>query len=949
MNTPANSPRRSVLALATALALARLIATGAPAAPADSPRSVLSLDKDWRFHRGTLFPGRFGGPITAWRWKADDRGERAAAEMAAPDLDTDGEGWQDARPGDDVFHGRRGFAWFRTVLPAAPARQPVVHFYSVDDNAVVYLNGTRLARHEGWNEPFDVPLGAAWRNSGRNVLAVLVQNTDGRGGIGRATFQEVKPDERPGPDSPIHPRFDDSSWRQVDVPHDFIVEGTFDPDADGDHGFLPVDEGWYRKSFAIPAAAAGRRLWLEFDGVYRNSRAWLNGKYLGKHPSGYRSFRYDVTAAAQPGETNVLTVHVDPTAFEGWWYEGGGIYRHVRLVAVDPVHIAPWGVFVRSTVPDPGDGVRADATVTVSTTLANESGSAAEATLVSEVLDAGGAVVATARRTARLGANATDETVTQELRLGKASLWSLEQPYLYRLRTTLMVDDKTVDQVSTPFGVRSARFDPDRGFFLNGRPVKLQGTSNHQDHAGVGIAVPDRLHVWRIERLKEMGCNAYRCSHNPVAPELLDACDRLGMLVMDETRHLGDTYAVKSSVTTPFAQLGDLTAMVLRDRNHPSIILWSICNEEFIQGRPAGGTIARAMKDRINQLDGTRPVTAAMNGGHGSPGGISSVVDVEGFNYYPNEYAPYHRRHPRQPIVATETASAVATRGVYSMTRFGRYYGEPRRGYVAAYDINAPDYAATAEDGWLSVARDPSVAGAFVWTGFDYKGEPTPFSWPCINSHFGILDICGFPKDTYWYYRAWWTHKPVLHIFPHWNWPGREGREIDVWCYSNCQKVELFLNGTSLGAQEMDPLRHLVWKVKYRPGVLLARGTRDGKEYTARVETTGAPTAVVLEPDRTALTAGGDVAVVTVRVVDARGRTVPVADNEVSFAVEGPGRLIGVGNGDPSSHEPDKAPRRRVFQGLCQALVQTGDTRGPIKLTARSAGLKPAAVTLRAD
>ncbi len=925
---------------------------GGPAAPAwaVSPRSVWPLDKDWRFHRAGLPEGRFGGPITAWRWKADDRGEAGAAQMAAPDLKTDGNGWQDSAPGQDVFNGRRGFAWFRAVLVAAPARQPTLRFYSVDDKAVVYLNGKLLARHEGWDEAFDVPLDAAWRSRGHNDLAVLVENTDGPGGIGRTILKEVRNQERLGPDSPIHPAHDDQSWQHVDVPHDYLVEGTFDPKADGDHGFLPMDEGWYRKTFTIPAEARGRRLWLEFDGVYRNSRAWLNGKYLGKHPSGYTSFRYDVTAAAQPGATNLLAVHVDPNAFEGWWYEGGGIYRHVRLVAVDPVHIAPWGVFVKARVQDPGDGLRADARLTINTTLANESGSAREATLVSDVLDGQGAVLATAQSPIRLAADTNDELIVQQLELPRARLWSLEQPYLYQLRSTLRVDGKAVDEVSTPFGARALRFDPQKGFFLNGRSVKLQGTCNHQDHAGVGIAVPDRLQVWRIEKLKEMGCNAYRCSHNPPAPEVLDACDRLGMLVMDENRHLGDTYSVKSSSSTPCATLTDLGDMVLRDRNHPSIILWSLCNEEYIQGRPAGGAIARAMKERVYQLDDTRPVTAAMNGGHGAPGGISFVVDVEGFNYYPAEYAPFHRRHPRQPIVASETASAVSTRGVYAMTKFDRFWGDPGRGHLAAYDINAADYAATAENAWQAVAQVPYVAGAFVWTGFDYKGEPSPFGWPCINSHFGILDICGFPKDTFWYYQSWWTRKPVLHLLPHWNWPGREGQEMEVWCFSNCQKVELFLNGASLGEKQIPPYRHLVWKVKYQPGVLLARGLRDGKEYTTRVETTTAPAAVLLEPDRGKLSApASDVAVVTVRIVDEKGRTVPVADNDVSFTIAGPGKILGVGNGDPSDHDPDKATHRKAFGGLCQVLVQTSGAPGAIKLAARSGQLKPAVVTFQAN
>lgn len=905
-----------------------------PVAGAAAPREMIPLDADWRFHRGDL-TGALGRPITAWRWKADDRGEALAKRMAAPDLKTDD--WQQARPGQDVFHGRRGFAWFRTVLPHGPARRPMVFFDSVDDNATVYLNGKLLARHQGWNSAFEVPLGDAWSAQGPNVLAVLVQNTDGPGGIGQVTLEGLG-DSPPKAVSPLSPGYDDSGWRHVDVPHDFIVEGTFDPKANKDHGYLPVEPGWYRKHVAVPASARGRRLWLEFDGVYRAGRFWLNGQYLGSHASGYTSFRFDVTGVARPGEDNLLTVRVDPRGFEGWWYEGGGIYRHVRLVSLAPVHVAPWGVFVSATVPKVGDGVRADATLSVATTLANDSDQAADVTLRSEVLDAAGRVVAEVHEAQSVAAHGKADR-KQMLALAGAHLWSLEKPYLYRLRTSLQLAGKNVDEVTTPFGVRTLRFDPDQGFLLNNRPVKLKGTCNHQDFAGVGIALPDRILAWRIERLKAMGSNAYRCSHNPVASELLDACDRLGMLVMDENRHLGDTSAAKSSPTTPFSDLSELTDMVLRDRNHPSILLWSLCNEEGMQGSAAGARIARAMKERVNALDGTRPVTAAQNFVHGR--GISTVVDVEGFNYEPQAYARYHKAHPQKPLVASETASAVGTRGIYVT--------DAKKGYLSAYDVNAPPWGQTAEHAWRPVAEDPFMAGCFVWTGFDYKGEPTPYAWPCINSHFGILDICGFPKDAYYYYRAWWSAEPVLHLFPHWNWPGKEGQEIDVWCYSNCPRVELFLNGTSQGAKEMPPNGHLAWKVKYQPGTLQARGTRDSRELMAKVETTGRPAALELVPDRTKLAAdGADVALVTVRVVDERGRVVPVADDEVSFHVEGAGKVLGVGNGDPSSHEPDKAMKRRAFNGLCLVIVQTRKTAGPITLTATAAGLRPARIALTA-
>ena len=480
-----------------------------------------------------------------------------------------------------------------------------------------------------------------------------------------------------------------------------------------------------------------------------------------------------------------------------------------------------------------------------------------------------------------------------------------------------------VDRVVTPFGIRTIRFDADKGFFLNGKPVKIYGTCNHQDFAGIGIALPDRVLAYKIEKLKEMGANAYRCSHHPFAPELMDECDRQGMLVMDENRRLGDSQEVLSQVES----------MILRDRNHPSVILWSLCNEERLQGTPEGEKMGKAMKDVINRLDPTRPVTAAMNGGYG--GGLSQVVDVQGFNYHWSDYDDYHRDHPTQPMFGSESASVVTTRGIYQQ--------DDQRGYVSAYTTGA-------EQNWRPVAERPFMAGAFIWTGFDYRGEPSPFGWPCINSHFGVMDTCGFPKDDYYYYHAWWGTKPVLHLVPNWNWaypnPGKahEGREITVRAYSNCDRVELFLNGESLGAQDMPPNSHLDWKAHWAPGVLSAKGFKKGKEVVSdRVETAGLPDAIRLTPDRRTIQADGqDCSMIKVEIVDAHGRNVPVADNTVEFNITSNGRIIGVGNGDPSSHEPDKATHRRAFNGLCMAIVQSTRDTGPIIVTATSPTLETA-------
>ncbi len=518
-------------------------------------------------------------------------------------------------------------------------------------------------------------------------------------------------------------------------------------------------------------------------------------------------------------------------------------------------------------------------------------------------------------------------------------LWSLRAPHLYRAVLALESEGAASDQIEVPFGIRSIRFDADRGFFVNGEPVKLQGTCNHQDHAGVGAALPDRLQSYRIERLQAMGCNAYRTSHNPPTPELLDACDRLGMLVMDETRMMA---------STPEG-LSQLERLIRRDRNHPAVILWSLGNEEPQQGTPIGAQVVAAMKRLAQQLDPTRPVTVAMNGGWGQ--GVSAVVDVQGFNYGDGggvaQNAPhldaFHRAFPRQPTVGTETASTVSTRGIY--------FNDPARGYVSAYDVNYPSYALSAEGWWKIYAARPFLAGGFAWTGFDYRGEPSPYGWPCISSHFGILDTCGFPKDNFYYYQAWWTKQPVLHLFPHWNWGGKEGQAIPVWCHTNLEEVELFLNGQSLGRQKVERHGHAAWQVAYAPGAIEARGAGPGGvELRSRRETTGPAAKLVLRPDRTELRADGeDLAVVAVEVQDAAGRVVPTAGNLVRFTLSGPARILGVGNGDPSSHEPDHATQRSAFNGLCMALVQTRRQGGAVELRADADGLEGAGVALKSE
>jgi beta-galactosidase len=746
----------------------------------------------------------------------------------------------------------------------------------------------------------------------------------------------------------VQPGFDDSQWRLLDLPHDWVVELPFDQRGDVNHGFKAIGPkigntiGWYRRSFNLPAEDKGRTLWVEFDGVYRNSVVWLNGHCLGREPSGYSSFWYDISKAANFGGANELVVRVDATRTEGWFYEGAGIYRHVWLVKTDPVHVDHWGTFVTSDVEGP------NAIVTARTTVRNDLDSTVKCQVVSTVVDADGKTIVEGKSVVLTVAARSQSEIGQALRVPHVNLWSLDTPYMYKLLTTVQVGGQVTDSgYQTPFGVRTIRFDPNDGFFLNGQRVEIKGTCNHQDHAGVGTALPDRLQYFRVEKLKEMGSNADRTSHNDPTPELLDACDKLGMLVMDEHRLIGMTPEI----------LGQLRRQVMRDRNHPSVFIWSIGNEEPTQGSDLGTAIGVAMENVVHQLDPTRLCTQAMNNSWGR--GLSDVIDVQGFNYLRqggggrrgpltqpvsayHAMDVYHAAYPNRPAIGTEEASTLSTRGIYANDKV--------RGYMSAYDLNYPGWGTTADMWWPYYLARPWAAGAFVWTGFDYRGEPTPYRWPCISSQFGIMDTCGFPKDNFYYYEAWWTDKPVLHLLPHWNWAGKEGQPIDVWCFSNYPSVELFLNGTSVGKQEMPVNGHLEWKVPYAPGTLEARAYKgDQVVATTQVRTTGAAAKIILTPDRATISADGrDVSVLSVAVADAKGLTVPTAGNLVKFTISGGGKIIGVGNGEPSSHEADKASQRSAFAGLCMAIVQSGQQPGPITLTAESDGLAPATITLQA-
>ncbi|HEY4379623.1 MAG TPA: beta-galactosidase GalA [Acidobacteriaceae bacterium] len=755
-------------------------------------------------------------------------------------------------------------------------------------------------------------------------------------------------------DGPAAPRFDDSAWRKIDLPHDWAVELPFVNDSIlVEHGGKPLGRefpetsiGWYRREFFLPASDAGRRICVEFDGIFRNATVFFNGHYIAENMSGYAPLALDLTDFANFGDKtppragtdapgrNVLVVRVDASLDEGWFYEGAGIYRHAWLTKTAPVHVARWGNYVR---PDFGNVLGAvtsatPATVFVSTEVANESDIDVIARVHASLLDPAGKAVATAVSEPATIAAREGHTFAIQTRVGRPQLWSLETPNLYRAVTTVEIDGKAVDQDTTNFGIRLLRFDADKGFLLNGKPVKIKGTCNHQDHAGVGEAIPDRIQAYRLERLKWMGSNGCRTSHNPPTTEFLDACDRMGMLVMDETRMMS---------SNPEG-LSELERLIKRDRNHPSVVIWSLGNEEPEQGNTRGARIVLTMRTLQRKLDPSRVSTTAMNNGYGGVG-VSTIVDVQGFNYNDGKIDAYHRDHPRQPMIGTETASTLATRGIYANDKV--------RGYMSAYDTEKPAWGNTAEEWWSFYDEREWLAGGFAWTGFDYRGETTPYKWPCISSHFGILDTCGFAKDTAWYYKTWWGAEPALHLLPHWNWEGKEGQEITVWAYCNQDSVELFLNGASLGSQPVKKNGHLEWKVKYAPGTLEARASKGGKVVlTDKRETAGVAAKIVAVADRPQINADGqDLAVVTVTIVDAQGRPVPTADNKVTFAINGPGSVIGVGNGDPSCHEPDKASERSAFNGLCMAIVQSkrGDA-GQVTVTVSAAGLQSSTVTLTA-
>jgi beta-galactosidase len=768
---------------------------------------------------------------------------------------------------------------------------------------------------------FGLSSGCAWQTTPPETASRQHQllDSDWRFHRGDAPTNEV-----------IAAAYDDNPWQPINLPHDYVLDGTYNRTENRSEGYLPRSVAWYRKHLFIPASDQGKVLQLEFGGVFRDSQVWLNGHFLGEHLSGYTTFYYDLSQAAHYGGDNVITVRVDPRGYEGWWYEGGGIYRHVYLNVLAPLHVPMWGIYVQSDVTNDQNG--GEAPVTVQTTVENAGTTPVNYRVVSEIISPAGRPVKTIETT-QLMAPGQRSDLLQHTVVPRPRLWSLETPTLYQLRTTLWQDGRAVDATTTPFGIRTLRFDADQGFFLNGKHVEIQGVANHQDFPAVGIAVPDSVEAWRVKQLKQMGGNAWRTAHNPPNQEVLDACDRQGVLVMDENRHLGDSYNHHSPAGTTSTNFSDLATMIQRDRNHPSIIMWSMCNEETLQGTPEGARIFSKMMNVVHQYDRTRPITSAMNAGWLKPGGDAKVEDIIGVNYAYTTYNAIRKANPDKMLFGSETANNKTTRGEYAYDR--------TNGWVSSYNLTDP--------AWMPVASRPYFAGSFTWTGFDYKGEPNPDGWPDVSNNTGIMDTCGFPKDKYYYLESWWSDKPMVHLMPaNWNWPGKEGQKIRVIAFSNARHVELFLNGKSLGIQTMPRNSHLEWQVPYQPGQLLAKGYNDNNQLVAtdQVETVGAPASLRLSPDRETLQADGrDALVIPVSILDAQGRLVPMANNRVYFHLTGGGKILGVGNGNPSDHDPDRARQRNAFNGHCITIIQSDAHPETLELTATSPGLAPAHLT----
>ncbi|MCE1198339.1 MAG: DUF4982 domain-containing protein [Marinilabiliales bacterium] len=745
--------------------------------------------------------------------------------------------------------------------------------------------------------------------------------------------------------------YDDANWRSLNLPHDWSIEGSFRPDNPSGHqgGLLPGGIGWYRKHFELKETA-GKHFFICFDGVYKNSTVYLNGRPLGTRPYGYATFRYDLTRWLRKG-TNLLAVKVDNSRQpDSRWYTGAGIYRHVWLEETGEIHVGEWGTQVTT----PQVSTR-EAMVQVATTIENSSNEREVVRVVSSILNTAGKEIATDSRSASLDPG-VGTTLAARMRVNKPALWDTEHPNLHTLQTRIYKGKELVDSYDTPFGIRSIAFRADSGFFLNGKRTEIKGVCNHHDLGPLGSALNDRALQRQLELLKEMGCNGIRCSHNLMAPELLDLCDRMGFLVMDET--FDCWYIGKDAAPFGFQNFfrewheREITDMVRRDRTHPSVIFWSIGNEikeQWFPGSTNGGDIARELTATIKKYDTSRFTTSAFNFvREADKKGMTAAVDVVGFNYTIDAYDEIRQKHPNWFYLASETTSQFDSRGVYHLPIDSLTKTRPDL-QASAFD-NASG-GTTHEEAWVAVKSRPWMAGHYIWTGFDYFGEPAPYEKTAVSAYFGIFDLCGFPKDSYWFYKSQWTSEPMVHLLPHWNW--KAGQVVEVVAYTNCDEVRLSLNDQPLGTQQIKTAKALTlrWKVPFEAGTLQAEGYRNGKLVASdRVRTAGDPALISLTADKEQLTADGkSLSYVTVRITDEKGILVPGADPLIRFEVEGSGTLVGVGNGNPISLEPAQSHERRAFSGMCLAILRSNGTKGQIHLKASSTGLKEAEIRVKTE
>jgi len=743
--------------------------------------------------------------------------------------------------------------------------------------------------------------------------------------------------------------FNDSSWRKLNIPHDWSIEGEFSEKnrATPGGGALPGGIGWYRKIFNISTDDLKGCVYIDFDGVYQNSEVWINGHSVGKRFYGYTSFRYELTPYLHSGK-NVIAVKVDNSEQpNSRWYSGSGIYRNVWLVITGKTHIDHWGTYI--TTPEITD---TNAKVSISIRIKNNLDKGQKLLLKTVIKDPSGKNVAAGKMDIK---DVKDSLINSgfNFEIKNPELWNLDSPKLYSAVTEVFVDGHPVDNYTTTFGIRSFKFDFEKGFFLNGKSIKINGVCNHHDLGCLGAAINTRALERQIELLKEMGCNAIRTSHNPPAPELLYLADRMGMIIMDEAFDMWKKQKNKFDYHLVWDEMHkqDLQDMILRDRNHPSVMIWSIGNEIGEQWDASGTPIAKELAEIVRNLDTTRPITSACN--EPTPKNYiikSGALDLIGFNYHQQDFAAFPKTFPGQKFIATETVSGLMTRGYYDMPsdsirRWPIRWDLPfttgnADNTVSAYDNVSAPWGSTHEENLKIMKKYDFLSGQFIWTGFDYLGEPTPYGWPSRSSYFGIIDLAGFPKDVYYMYQSEWTNKDVVHIFPHWNW--EKGKLVDVLAYSNAEEVELFLNGKSLGTKKKqgDDL-HMMWRVPFEAGTIKAVSRTGGKQVKVQeIKTAGAPAKLVLTPDRNMITAdGNDLSFITVDVVDDQGTIVPNAENQINFKIEGQGTIVGVDNGDPVSHESFKAPMRKAFHGKCLIVVQSSEKSGSIKLTASGAGI----------